>query len=116
MASNAVVFKRRRLIVETVDRLGTASVEELARTLAVSAITIRRDLEHLHNEGSLIRRHGGAVTATADVDGIPEKNLSEKDVLNMEEKLRIAARAALLVEDDDIIFIDRKSTPLNSTH
>jgi DeoR family transcriptional regulator, fructose operon transcriptional repressor len=112
MASNAVVFKRRRLIVETVDRLGTASVEELAQTLAVSAITIRRDLDHLHTEGSLIRKHGGAVSATAGIDGIPEKHLIEKDVLNIDEKLRIAARAALLVDDDDILFMNSGSTTL----
>jgi DeoR/GlpR family transcriptional regulator of sugar metabolism len=112
MASNAVVFKRRRHIVEIVDTMGTSTVDELARKLDVSAITIRRDLDHLHAEGSIMRRHGGAMSAATNVDGIPEKNLIEKDVLNMDEKLKIAIRAARLVEDDDILFMNSGSTTL----
>ena len=35
------------------------SVEELARKFAVSALTIRRDLERLELDGAILRTHGG---------------------------------------------------------
>jgi DeoR family fructose operon transcriptional repressor len=112
MASNAAVYRRRMLILEAVARKGAVSVEELALSLEVSPITIRRDLDHLHEEGSLVRKHGGAASASYGSDGQPEEMLSEKDVLHSDEKGRIAARAVSLVEDDEILFMNSGSTTL----
>ncbi|NLJ46486.1 MAG: DeoR/GlpR transcriptional regulator [Treponema sp.] len=111
MASNAAVHKRRLQILETVRSRGIATVEELSASLGVSQITIRRDLDHLCGEGSLIRRHGGAVPAQPE-DSVPERNLREKDVLNIEAKNRIAAAAVGLLENDEIIFMNSGSTTL----
>jgi len=112
MASNAVVYKRRSQILDMVNAQGMISVEELGAALGVSAITIRRDLDHLSGEGSLMRRHGGAVSVTYEGTAVPEKKLSEKDVLNIEEKLRIALRATSLVSENDILFMNSGSTTL----
>jgi DeoR/GlpR family transcriptional regulator of sugar metabolism len=112
MASNAAVFKRRLRIVEMVNRAGIMSVEDLSRALDVSPITVRRDLDHLAAEGSIMRRHGSAVSVTFDSDGATEKSLSEKDVLNIEEKMRIAAKAASMVADGEILFMNSGSTTL----
>ena len=112
MASNAAVFRRRRRIVEVVGHYGTVTVEDLVRELGVSAITIRRDLDQLHAEGSVHRRHGGARSVDSVGDGVPEKNLHEIDILNIVEKLRIAAAAAALVSDGEIVFMNSGSTTL----
>ena len=40
---------------------GRLSVEQLARTLGVTTMTIRRDLTQLEAEGLLVRSHGGAM-------------------------------------------------------
>jgi DeoR family fructose operon transcriptional repressor len=112
MASNTVVFKRRMLILETLRKRGTISVEELSRMLDVSAITIRRDLDCLGEEGSLIRRHGGAAAVEYEALRDPEKRLSEKDVLNIEAKIRIASKAASLVAEGEILFMNSGSTTL----
>lgn len=111
MASNAAVYRRRLQILESVRSRGMATVEELSESLGVSPITIRRDLDHLSREGSLLRRHGGAVPVEED-GSVPEKMLSEKDVLNIEAKNRIAAAAVRLLEDDGILFMNSGSTTL----
>ena len=53
--------ERRRSIVEFVNQNGRALVRELAKKYSSSEITIRRDLELLHNRGQLYRTHGGAL-------------------------------------------------------
>ena len=111
MASNAAVYRRRMQILEEVRSRGVVSVEELSESLGVSHITIRRDLDRLSREGSLLRRHGGAAPV-GEEGSVPEKLLSEKDVLNIEAKNRIAAAAAALVADDEIIFMNSGSTTL----
>ncbi|TXT41896.1 MAG: DeoR family transcriptional regulator [Spirochaetes bacterium] len=112
MASNAAVYKRRSQILDLVNHRGSVSVEELTSTLGVSAITIRRDLDHLCHDGSLMRKHGKAVSVTYDATAMPEKKLSEKDDLNIEEKLRIAQKAASFVAENDIVFMNSGSTTL----
>ena len=52
-------------MLERIQRDGGASVAELARNHAVSAITVHRDLEHLAREGLVDRVHGGARALTA---------------------------------------------------
>jgi len=112
MASNAAVFKRRLKIIELVNRNGILSVEDLSKAIDVSPITIRRDLDHLVSEGSILRKHGSAVSVTFDTDVTAEKSLNEKDVLNIEEKVRIAAKATSLVSDDELLFMNSGSTTL----
>jgi len=111
MASNAAVYRRRLQILESVRSRGMATVEELSESLGVSPVTIRRDLDHLSREGSLQRKHGGAMPV-GEEGSVPEKMLSEKDVLNIEAKNRIASAAVELLGDDEIIFMNSGSTTL----
>src|SRR3546814_14830383 len=55
----AQVREARR--VEAVRERGFISVAEIAASLSVSEMTIRRDLDELEREGLLIRTHGGAL-------------------------------------------------------
>ncbi|GAA3075467.1 MULTISPECIES: substrate-binding domain-containing protein [Actinomycetes] len=52
------VEERRRRIVDIVAQEGPQNARRLATRLGVSAVTLRRDLEHLASVGSIRRRHG----------------------------------------------------------
>ena len=84
-------------------------VEELREELGVSTATIRRDLDELEERGQLRRVHGGAVAV--DVRPI-EARFEAKVAKHADEKRRIAARAAELVEPDARMYLDAGSTCL----
>lgn len=52
---------RQAHIIEQLRKTGFVSVAEVASALAVSEMTIRRDLIDLETEGRLVRTHGGAI-------------------------------------------------------
>ena len=54
--------QRQALILERVREDGAVRVADLARELGVSDMTVRRDLEILHNHGLLEKVHGGATS------------------------------------------------------
>jgi DeoR/GlpR family transcriptional regulator of sugar metabolism len=51
--------RRYAAILEHLHNTGSANVDELCKRLNVSVHTVRRDLEALHDHGSLRRVHGG---------------------------------------------------------
>lgn len=81
---------RLRYILDRLSEENSLDVEDLVRTLGVSAATVRRDLEKLHDQRLLERRHGGAVA----LSGLYELPLRYRGSLRGEEKQRIA-RAAI---------------------
>lgn len=87
--------QRRQRILEILQHEGGVRVSDLSRDLAVSEMTIRRDLSALEHMGRLARTHGGAV----QVDITSEPAFAEKADLLAWEKLRIAKAAASLVEE-----------------
>ncbi len=58
---------RRAQLLDALRRQGTVRVSELTETLGVTAVTIRRDITQLADEGLVRRVHGGA-TLIAPVD------------------------------------------------
>lgn len=53
--------ERTTKILEIINATGAVKVEQLAKELGVSEMTIRRDLEKCDKNGSLQRCHGGAI-------------------------------------------------------
>jgi DeoR family transcriptional regulator, aga operon transcriptional repressor len=100
--------ERRRSIVDFVNQNGRALVRELAKKYGSSEITIRRDLEMLHNRGLLYRTHGGALPIRAGTES--DRNLSEREMQHPREKQRIAAAAAKLVKEGQAVVLDSGST------
>ncbi len=97
---------RHAKIVDTVAQKGRVSVEELARLYQVSHETIRRDLVNLDRARLLRRFHGGAAALSADQEGPFSLRMTD----HVEEKRRIARRAASLFSAGDSMFIDTGST------
>jgi hypothetical protein len=62
-ARRSSALGRRRLIRQAIEERLRAGVGALSREFGVSEMTIRRDLDALAKEGSVVRAHGGAFLA-----------------------------------------------------
>jgi DeoR/GlpR family transcriptional regulator of sugar metabolism len=104
---NPLPAQRRQEIFQAV-RSGSAHVVELAETFGVSEMTVRRDLRVLAREGKIERVRGGALRASE------EPPFEETAVERLEQKDRIGAAAAALVEDGQTVMIDIGTTTLQA--
>lgn len=100
--------ERRRSIVEELERAGAVSVTGLARSLAVSDMTIRRDLNALAGRDLLRKVHGGAVPVRERVSSEP--HFTQKRLLNQAEKQAIARAALGYVEDGGTVAFSAGTT------
>ncbi len=87
--------ERRARILQEVSNTGAVRISELARALAVSEVTIRRDVESLTNRGLVDKVHGG-VTANS-LSSIKEPPFAINSRKLPTEKAAIAKAAAQLV-------------------
>src|SRR5262249_61224488 len=55
-----LVEDRRKQVLELVKQRGFITLADLAREVAMSESTVRRDLDHWHARGLIKRIHGGA--------------------------------------------------------
>ena len=107
---------RRARILERIQRLGGASLAELAAEHAVSTITVHRDLEQLSREGLVVRFHGGARAAGASGEPRAETAWDRRLREAPEAKDAIAARARELIRNGDTVFLDASSTVFALAH
>src|SRR5258708_1686872 len=100
--------ERRRAIIELLHREGRVLVPDLSKRFRTSQVTIRKDLEILHGKGQLQRSHGGALPAQ---DGaLEDPTLREKEQLHRKEKLHLAAAAARMVKERQVVILDSGTT------
>jgi DeoR family transcriptional regulator of aga operon len=112
MEKNHVPSRRRQRILEEVLRKGEALVEDLARQMNMSPMTIRRDLTALEQQGLLRRTHGGAATIEPLIYE-PLRAISsfgEQEEQRSAEKRRIGLAAAELIQDGDVVAIGAGTT------
>ncbi len=90
----------------------SATIDELCEVYGISVNTVRRDLNTLVARGSAKKVYGGAVTLRSFAsDGkMKPSEFRERLLRNKKGKSRIAATAATLVHEKDIIFLDSGST------
>lgn len=92
---------------------GPTAVRDLATTLGVSASTIRRDLARLGARGALERVRGGAhVADDADVD----RPFAQVVATDTSDKDAVAAKAAEMVGDGDVLLLDIGTTVMRLAH
>lgn len=100
---------RRAYIVHAINEQGAVNVLDLANSLDVSMMTVRRDLAELEKEGVLRRVHGGAVsTRGRSVEPPYSLRLGQATTA----KQRIGALAAELVAEGDSVALDIGSTTI----
>lgn len=98
-----MIFEERaEAIMEMLNRNGSVSVDQLSGLFGISAVSVRKDLSRMEEEGKLRRTFGGAVLRSFR----PEE---EQRFSNME---RIASRTALEVKDGDSVIINAGNTTL----
>lgn len=98
---------RRQAIMDALLAEGVATVEDLSTRFSVSKMTIHRDLDELEAGGLLRKVRGGAsIQSSAQF----ESDFRYRQTLAAEEKDRIAAAAAQMVEPGHTIIIDDGST------
>lgn len=103
-----LIEERRQYIVSLAQKHGRVLVEELSESLGISRITIRKDLDYLQARGMLHRTHGGALLPGNGA--LSDPSLQEKEGRHSQEKLRIAAAAANLVQEKQCILLDSGTT------
>ena len=98
------VTQRRDEILRRLEREERVEIAQLALDFDVSTLTIRRDLDALASQGLVKRSYGQAMLADDALVG-PAADRERR-------KRAIAAYAATLVEDGEIVFINTGTTAL----
>ena len=94
--------ERHQHIINKVQNEGYVKVLDLCKELNVSSVTIRKDLKVLEDKHLLYRTHGGV---TLKNPYTTDKHVKEKEKIHADEKQRIGAAAANLIEPNDCIII-----------
>jgi DeoR/GlpR family transcriptional regulator of sugar metabolism len=102
--------ERHQLVCDAVQAAGRVRVADLASRLAVSEMTIRRDLEDLEARGALTRVHGGAVS---NISRSFEPGFAARSMQHVDAKRQIGEAAAGLLRDGETVIIDAGTTTLH---
>jgi DeoR family transcriptional regulator, fructose operon transcriptional repressor len=98
---------RQRKIREILDTQEFVDLETLCRCLEASESTIRRDLIALESDGVLKRVYGGAMAMQARDQSV---DFELQNTRMADEKRRIAAAAAQLIEEGQTVLLDGGTT------
>jgi len=103
------ITERHQQIINRLHQEGQVNVLDLCDELNVSSVTIRKDLKLLEDKGLLFRTHGGA---TQHNPYTVDRPVNEKESIQANEKMRIGATAAKMIESNDSILIASGTTVL----
>jgi DeoR family transcriptional regulator, fructose operon transcriptional repressor len=101
---------RKAQLAAHVADTGQVTVAELAERFGVSIDTVRRDLDQLAADGILVRTYGGAVSLSTVFRA--DRAVDQRLAVQEQEKEKIAALAAALVQDGSTIMINGGTTTL----
>ena len=119
-------YERFEKIIDMLRQQPSVRVTDLVPILDASESTIRRDIAELDKEGRLRKVFGGAVAleakrpgngtnGTAGTDAARKVNVQHRDIdakakIRVDEKTKVAVRAAALIEEGDLVYIDAGTT------
>ena len=106
MTKDLDTFSRRAQILNKLNFETSRSVFSLSNELKVSLATVRRDLNFLEKEGSLIRTHGGASLKNTAAN----QKFATRENISKESKIQIAQKAIELVNSGNSIFMNDGTT------
>ena len=102
-----ILDQRRTTILETIEKRGFVSLQELLELIDASESTIRRDLEYLDSIGQIRRTRGGA-----SYTGDAITSFDARQHKSSAEKRRIAQFTAGLIEPGEAVLLDGGTTTL----
>ena len=94
-------------IVEILKNNPIATVAEFAEKLSVSPETIRKDLNYLSEQGTVVRIHGGAALAS---DKPVISPFESRKTRRQQQKRRLAQAACALIEPGDSLIMESSTT------
>ncbi len=99
-------------IADVLDKRGKLTLSQLEAFFPnVSQMTIRRDLLQLEQAGKIIRVRGGAMSVK-EVQKVSGEPYAKKTAIHTDEKIKIAQKAASLIDEDCSLFIDGGTTAM----
>lgn len=101
--------ERKNEILKILSAQGYMTVAELSKLLYTSESSIRRDLVELEQETLVLRSYGGVELNKGNARSVP---FALRLHSRIQEKKRIAEKAAALVGEKDIVFLDQSSSAL----
>lgn len=105
-----LAIDRQNKMLEILNKKKTVTVSEFSKILKVSEATVRRDINNLSNGSRLKKVHGGASFIPQAFYSTKEIGITEKNLINIKAKSKIAKYASSLIQDDDFIFLDAGTT------
>lgn len=101
------ITDRHQLILQKLKEIGRVNILELSESMKVSGVTIRKDLKLLEDKNLLFRtRGGGSINNPYATD----RPINEKELINADEKQKIAKAALALIGQKDSIIISSGTT------
>jgi len=96
-------------MVSFIERKGIVSMEDLCSVFDIALSTARKDISYLAAKGAVQKVYGGAkaINKSSFNDFL---TYERRSVIDKEEKLMVARKAASFVEEGDIIFLDSGTT------
>lgn len=101
------INERQMQIITELNASGFVKGVELCRKFGVSAVTIRKDLTYLEKRGLLFRTHGGASKQSLYAF---ERDVVEKEHLQVEQKKKIATEALNYIQNKDYLILASGTT------
>lgn len=102
-------LERQNYICDLLASRGECSVEEIAATLKVSGMTVRRELQTLADSGKVLRTHGGATMAQRISFEFAFLHRAKE---NEAGKQAVGKAAAALVSEGQSVLLDSGTTTL----
>ena len=109
-AGQLLIDERRQHVLSLIQNKGRAVVSELSHNFGISQITIRKDLDYLHSRGLIQRTRGGALRIQSRP--LFDLSLQELQRKRPQDKLRIAAAAAKMVEEGQCVMLNSGATTM----
>jgi DeoR/GlpR family transcriptional regulator of sugar metabolism len=101
--------ERRSIALREIQQRGLSGIDELAKLLKVSRVTVHRILDELEATG-LVRKERGGVRAVEEPNPNLEGHFDQRKAIDLALKQEIALKALQFVSDRDVIFLDASTT------
>ena len=105
------ILSRKKEILQYLRENGACRNEELAGAFGLSISTVRRYVQQMEDDGTILRYHGGIMLGHDETEMLPyteysDRNSAEKDAI-------MAYIARNLIRERDIVFINGSSTAMH---
>lgn len=100
-------ISRKDQIMKRIHENGSAKTKDLAKEMAVSLDTIRRDMKELEEEGKIEKVYGGAILPQSLSSAL---NYGSRQIANVDLKREIAKKVVSKVSRNDLVALNAGTT------